>query len=72
LFLVDEDTCATNFMIRDNRMQLLVAADKEPITPFIGRVRDLYLKDSVSSILVVGGAGDYFDVVYCLFGLPPC
>jgi predicted ABC-class ATPase len=37
--LIDEDTTATNFMIRDARMQALVAADKEPIKPFISRVR---------------------------------
>jgi predicted ABC-class ATPase len=39
--MVDEDTCATNFMIRDARMQELVAADKEPITPFISKVSAL-------------------------------
>ena len=60
--MMDEDTCATNFMIRDSRMQALVASDKEPITPFIARVRDLYAKRGVSTVLVVGGAGDYFDV----------
>ena len=42
--------------------QALVARDKEPITPFISRVRGLYDQDGVSSILVIGGAGDYFDV----------
>jgi len=62
LLLVDEDTSATNFMIRDARMQRLVAADSEPITPFIDRVRDLYEGLGVSTILVVGGSGDYFDV----------
>ncbi|CAN0068636.1 unnamed protein product [Ectocarpus sp. 4 AP-2014] len=60
--LVDEDTCATNFMIRDVRMQMLVAKEKEPITPFISRVRALYETMSVSSILVIGGCGDYFEV----------
>ncbi len=49
-------------MIRDARMQALVSGDKEPITPFIGRVRCLFEQQGVSSILVVGGAGDYFDV----------
>ena len=62
LLLVDEDTCATNFMIRDARMQALVAADKEPITPFISRVRNLFEQEGISSILVIGGSGDYFDV----------
>ena len=49
-------------MIRDARMQALVAPDKEPITPFISRVRSLYEDEGISSILVIGGAGDYFDV----------
>ncbi|RKD32720.1 ABC-ATPase domain-containing protein [Thermohalobacter berrensis] len=62
LLLLDEDTSATNFMIRDGRMQALVSKDKEPITPFIDRVRQLYEKKDISSILVVGGSGDYFDV----------
>jgi len=60
--LLDEDTCATNFMIRDHRMQELVAKDKEPITPFIDKVRKLYEDHGVSTILVIGGSGDYFDV----------
>lgn len=60
--LIDEDTCATNFMIRDERMQRLVSKDKEPITPFIYKVRQLYTDLGVSSIMVVGGSGDYFDV----------
>ncbi|AXF55066.1 ABC-ATPase domain-containing protein [Salicibibacter kimchii] len=62
LLLIDEDTSATNFMIRDYRMQQLVSPDKEPITPFIDRVRDLYEEEGVSTIIVVGGTGDYFDV----------
>lgn len=62
LLLVDEDTAATNFMIRDRRMQQLIAKDKEPITPFIDKVRQLYAEYGVSTILVIGGSGDYFDV----------
>ncbi len=62
LLLLDEDTCATNFMIRDARMQRLVHNDKEPITPFIDRVEQLYNQLKLSTILVVGGVGDYFDV----------
>jgi len=62
LLLIDEDTSATNFMIRDERMQALVADDKEPITPLIHRVRDLYQQCGVSSVIVMGGSGDYFDV----------
>jgi len=60
--LIDEDTAATNFMIRDARMRQLIPADKEPITPFLDRVRQLYESRGVSSVLVVGGAGDYLDV----------
>ncbi|PTX63313.1 putative ABC-class ATPase [Melghirimyces profundicolus] len=60
--LIDEDTSATNFMIRDGRMQKLVAKGKEPITPFIDKVRQLYEEKGTSSILVLGGSGDYFDV----------
>jgi len=60
--LLDEDTSATNFMIRDARMQALVADEHEPITPFVDRVRPLARKAGVSTVLVVGGSGDYFDV----------
>ncbi|MEZ4417103.1 MAG: ABC-ATPase domain-containing protein [Gemmatimonadota bacterium] len=60
--LVDEDTAATNFMIRDHRMQALVPKELEPITPFIDRVRQLYDELGVSSVIVVGGSGDYLDV----------
>ena len=62
LLLIDEDTSATNFMIRDGRMQKLVAKEKEPITPFIDRVKKLYDNFGVSTILIIGGSGDYFDV----------
>jgi predicted ABC-class ATPase len=60
--LVDEDTAATNFMIRDARTRRLVPAEKEPITPYIDRVRQLWDDRGISSILVVGGSGDYLDV----------
>lgn len=59
--LLDEDTSATNFLIRDARMQRLVARAQEPITPLIDRVRQLD-ELGVSTIMVVGGSGDYFDV----------
>lgn len=62
VLLIDEDTSATNFMIRDARMQALVAKEKEPITPFVDTVRPLFDTCGVSAILVVGGSGDYFDV----------
>ncbi len=60
--LVDEDTSATNFMIRDRRMQLLVPSEGEPITPFVDRARELHEAFGVSTILVVGGSGDYLDM----------
>ncbi|MEE8556282.1 MAG: P-loop domain-containing protein, partial [Myxococcota bacterium] len=60
--LIDEDTAATNFMIRDARTRRLVPADKEPITPYIDRVRQLWEDRGISSVLVAGGAGDYLDV----------
>ncbi len=66
VLLIDEDTSATNFMIRDHRMQELVSKDKEPITPFIDKVRQLQRELGVSTILVIGGSGDYFDVADCV------
>jgi predicted ABC-class ATPase len=60
--LLDEDTSATNFMVRDARMQELVRKEHEPITPFLDRVRELYERAGVSTVLVMGGCGDYFDV----------
>ncbi|SDK48072.1 ABC-ATPase domain-containing protein [Sediminibacillus albus] len=59
--LIDEDTSATNFMIRDQRMQELVVNEKEPITPFIDRVEQMRDQLGVSTILVMGGSGDYFE-----------
>ena len=60
--LLDEDSSATNFMIRDRRMEALIAKQHEPITPFLDRVRQMYEEKGVSTVLVMGGAGDYFDV----------
>lgn len=74
VLLIDEDTSATNFMIRDQRMQELVSKDKEPITPFIDKIRQLYQDLGVSSILAIGGSGDYFDVadlVICMVEYKP-
>ncbi len=59
--LIDEDTSATNLMIRDERMRALVVADKEPITPFVDRIAGL-AASGVSTVLVMGGSGDYLDV----------
>jgi len=74
VLLIDEDTSATNFMIRDQRMQELVSKDKEPITPFIDKVRQLYRDLGVSTILAIGGSGEYFDVadhVVCMMEYKP-
>ncbi|MEK3644879.1 ABC-ATPase domain-containing protein [Aeribacillus sp. FSL M8-0235] len=60
--LIDEDTSATNFMIRDARMQALIHKEHEPITPFIDKVLQLKQDFDVSTILVMGGSGDYFSV----------
>ena len=62
LLLIDEDTSATNFMVRVELMARVVAGDKEPITPFISRIRDLYEKSGVSTILVAGSSGAFFHV----------
>lgn len=62
LFLIDEDTSATNFMIRDELMQRVVHRENEPITPFIERVRHLYESQGISSIIVAGSSGSYFHV----------
>ena len=67
--LIDEDTAATNLMIRDRNMQALIAKEKEPITPFIDKVRQLYTDHGVSTVLVMGGSGDYFQVADCVLAL---
>jgi predicted ABC-class ATPase len=62
VILVDEDTAATNVMIRDRRMQELVPAEGEPITPLVDRIRELHESLGLSAVLVVGGSGDWLDV----------
>lgn len=62
LFLIDEDTSATNFMVRDEFMQQVVSRNKEPITPFLERARDLYEKAGVSTVLVAGSSGAFFYI----------
>ena len=59
-FFIDEDTSATNFMIRDELMQRVVNRDCEPITPFIDRVEELYKRFGISTVLVAGSCGSYF------------
>ncbi len=65
-FLIDEDTSATNFMIRDELMQRVVSRDMEPIIPFIDRVRELYEKYGISTVLVAGSCGSYFHKADCI------
>lgn len=62
VFLIDEDTSATNFMLRDELMQNIISRDKEPITPFIERARDLYQQAEISTIMVAGSSGAYFYI----------
>lgn len=66
LFLIDEDTCATNFMIRDELMQRVVHRDQEPITPFIERVQTLFEIQGISSVIVAGSSGSYFHAADCI------
>lgn len=60
--LINEDTSATNFMIRDERMQALVSKGAEPITPLVDRIGQLREEMGISTIVVMGGSGDYLDV----------
>jgi len=69
LLLVDEDTSATNFMIRDRRMQALVEGRDEPITPFVDRARNLFEDAGASALIVIGGSGDYLDVADRVIGM---
>ncbi len=62
LFLIDEDTSATNFMVRDELMQRVIQREKEPIIPFIERAKDLYQEYGISTILVAGSCGSYFHI----------
>ncbi len=62
LLLLDEDTSATNFMIRDKVMARLVSDDREPITTLLRHIRSLYERHGVSFVIVVGSSGDYLSV----------
>ena len=67
--LLDEDTLATNFMISDPRMKALIAKDKEPITPFVEHVRSLHKEKGISTVIVMGGSGDYFSLADVVIGM---
>ena len=62
LFLLDEDTSATNFMVRDTFMQQVISPDKEPITPFLLRARGIYDQCGISTVLVAGSSGSFFHI----------
>ena len=62
VLLIDEDTSATNFMVRDEWMARVIAKEKEPITPFLVRARELYEIEGISTILVAGSSGAYFTI----------
>lgn len=62
VFLLDEDTSATNFMVRDAFMQEVILQEKEPITPFLERARELYEQAGISTILVAGSSGAFFHI----------
>lgn len=62
LILIDEDTSATNFMVRDSLMAQVITPGEEPITPFISRVRGMYEDLGVSSIIVAGSSGAFFHM----------
>lgn len=62
LLLIDEDTCATNFMVRDQLMQKIVSGNKEPITPFTQQAREMYERLDVSVVMVAGSSGAYFYI----------
>ena len=66
LLLIDEDTSATNFMVRDELMQRVVHRNQEPITPFIERARYLFEAYGISTILVAGSSGAYFHIADCI------
>ena len=66
IFFLDEDTSATNFMVRDSFMQEVISPDKEPITPFLARARDLYEVMGISTVLVAGSSGAFFHIADCI------
>ena len=67
LLLLDEDTSATNFMVRDSFMQKGIRREKEPITPFLERAGDLFEKCGISTVLVAGSSGAFFHIAPTLF-----
>jgi predicted ABC-class ATPase len=60
LLLIDEDSSATNFLIKDHHMRKLIP--KDTITPLCDRVQELYQRLGVSTLMVVGGSSEYLGV----------
>ncbi|MBR2407988.1 MAG: AAA family ATPase [Lachnospiraceae bacterium] len=60
LLTIDEDKSATNFMIRDELMRRIVK--NEVIIPFTDRIRRIAEQKGISTILVIGGAGEYLKI----------
>ena len=60
-FLIDEDSSAVNFLIRDIRVRKLLGDDREPLIPLTDRIREI-AQAGYSFILVAGACGDYLDL----------
>ena len=60
-FLIDEDSSAVNFLIRDVRVRKLLGDDREPLIPLTDRIREISAQ-GYSFILVAGACGDYLDL----------
>lgn len=69
LLLLDEDTSATNLLVRDARMRRLIPRECEPITPLVERVQELYGRWGISTLMVVGGVGDFLAVADSVIGM---
>jgi predicted ABC-class ATPase len=65
--IIDEDTSATNFLVRDSKMHELVIS--EPITPLVSKVTAMFKDKDVSTIIVVGGCGDYLYPATTVIGM---
>ena len=60
MLMIDEDTSATNFLVRDELMKRVVSESQEPITPLVAYLRELYEKQGISTIIVAGSSGVFF------------
>jgi predicted ABC-class ATPase len=60
LLLIDEDSSATNLLIKDDIMRKLIPDDT--ITPLFDRVQELFQRCGVSTLIVIGGSSEYLGV----------